>query len=61
MNKNNQTTGKKLSRNDMKKLQGGAPPPRFCTVPADCPGVCTNDTAYGYWCFKGFCKYTPCP
>ncbi len=60
MNKNNQQPGKKLSRSEMKNVKGGAFG-RTCNVPADCLGVCTNDTLQGYWCFKGLCKFTFCP
>jgi natural product precursor len=61
MNTKNQNPGKKLSRGEMKNLKGGSVLGKFCTVPSDCAGVCTNDSLYGYWCFSGRCRYTICP
>jgi hypothetical protein len=60
MNKNKQTPGKNLSRNEMKKLQGGAAGIR-CKVTADCPNVCTPDSIQGNYCVNGLCKYLYCP
>jgi hypothetical protein len=61
MNKNNQTTGKKLSRNDIKKIHGGAAPPKFCNVISDCVGGCLpSDTGFGYICLNHKCFWAQC-
>jgi hypothetical protein len=57
MNKNNQTPGKKLSRNDMKKLQGGAARLLPCDVDEDCPVSCNVVATRGYYCLSGVCRF----
>jgi hypothetical protein len=61
MNIKKQNPGKKLSRNEMKNLVGGAMPPKFCVVIADCVGGCLpSDTGFGYICLRNRCTYAQC-
>jgi hypothetical protein len=61
MDKNNQNPGKKLSRSEMKKLNGGsALQPCDCT--ADCYKPCDGIVTKGNFCVNGVCRYMSiCP
>jgi hypothetical protein len=63
MNKNNQQPGKKLTREEMKKLLGGEPLRIPCKVTADCPnpGCTLPDQIKGNFCVRGACFLTYCP
>jgi natural product precursor len=60
MNKNNQQPGKKLSRNEMKSLKGGAVLPPQCTQDSDCVNACTGNMLQGYICLKRVCRFVNC-
>jgi hypothetical protein len=60
MNINNQQPGKKLSRNDMKNLQGGAALLIPCDNTNPCPNQCSGNTFKGNYCVSGVCRYWVC-
>jgi natural product precursor len=61
MNKNKQTPGKKLSREEMKNLMGGSALLIPCDETNDCPKPCSEFTLKGNYCLSGVCRYLYCP
>ncbi len=61
MNKNIKEPGKKLSRGEMKQLQGGVSAGIICSTTADCPNPCVGNVEQGYYCsFSKRCTYGYC-